>query len=776
MHFSPLYFKMLPLALAASVCTLTAQPKQSIQIKSGNLGAWQKDDLGLPVFLFTKPLPVYTYGPDKKKVSYPTDPIFILGNKRFVSFVRASGQYSILTTDRTMGLLNSDGSRIGSEVYSTITLTRAQKDYNLLVTHDSLSKLQVKSREFGCGYARFEYKSPEQLQIKRTVSTAPSTTLSDGPSALIVTLELTNQSKSNQYLRIKEGLACKYKMLFDNNLAHNANPTTYSVKPEKVRENLGMVRFEVRNKWSWSATKTSEPGWSEGYTPYMALQIIEGSSGSIKIDSADSTKAALYAQFDDELAPGETKVYQVVVGFAYNHPEWEKQTFKLMEGPDFTFRREWRSILVDFPKETDPMMRMEMQWHQYALHAMSTYSSVYKESYIPQGQNYEFELGVSAAMNDLAMHSLPFSILKPSEAKSILRYIAKHTTYRGEIIASDEGARRIPEGGHKKSHLQLYFFQALVQYLESTKDHTLWTEKVTLCEPAMGYETSFLDAVARMFVYLRDEIYVGPHGHIRLMASDWNDCFYQYFPSQGYYLLFRSESVANTALAALYVSKLAIVLKSAADSDPKSDPRIMELHRACKDFGSAMTAKVEEELRVSDFLPRAYIQNKVFGKDSLFLEPQVYALGLPGLSIQKKKILWNALYDRVGKNEAKGLRQAEKPLGGFENGGRGSRENGGFWYALHGPAVIHLSELDSTQAWKELEKMTFAHQARQYPDYWVGMWSGADSFDSSLLPSQGMVNPYVHSMPVFCAHAHAWPLYVYLKLKKYSISNKSSKP
>ena len=66
--------------------------------------------------------------------------------------------------------------------------------------------------------------------------------------------------------------------------------------------------------------------------------------------------------------------------------------------------------------------------------------------------------------------------------------------------------------------------------------------------------------------------------------------------------------------------------------------------------------------------------------------------------------------------------------------------------------------------------MTFANYAAHFPDYWTGRWSASDSLDSSLLPTNGLST----GIP-WCAHAHAWPLYCYLRLTEVSTSNSAER-
>ncbi len=74
--------------------------------------------------------------------------------------------------------------------------------------------------------------------------------------------------------------------------------------------------------------------------------------------------------------------------------------------------------------------------------------------------------------------------------------------------------------------------------------------------------------------------------------------------------------------------------------------------------------------------------------------------------------------------------------------------------------VSSLTRRDFPAGAGALRRMTFAHFAKRYPQYWAGQWSASDSLNSSRLPTGGLSI----AMP-YCAHAHAWPLYCYLRLR-----------
>ena len=132
---------------------------------------------------------------------------------------------------------------------------------------------------------------------------------------------------------------------------------------------------------------------------------------------------------------------------------------------------------------------------------------------------------------------------------------------------------------------------------------------------------------------------------------------------------------------------------------------------------------------------------------------------IPEIPVERKRALFAEIQTRLIKGEALGPKQIEKSTDKLGTRA-GSRENGGFWYALSGPVILGLAGLDRDAASELLRKQTFGNYARQFPQYWTGQWSASDSLDAAALPTEGLSQNIV-----YCAHAHAWPLYCYLRLR-----------
>lgn len=129
----------------------------------------------------------------------------------------------------------------------------------------------------------------------------------------------------------------------------------------------------------------------------------------------------------------------------------------------------------------------------------------------------------------------------------------------------------------------------------------------------------------------------------------------------------------------------------------------------------------------------------------------------------RKRLLYAEMKRRVYNGEKLGAREQENPEFDDEGFEKGSRENGGFWWALNGPVINAVSRFDKAEAWLLLKNMTLAHMAEEFPQYWSSYWSAAVNQESPLIPEEGLPDQTINysSIPVYYAHPHAWILYCY---------------
>jgi hypothetical protein len=130
--------------------------------------------------------------------------------------------------------------------------------------------------------------------------------------------------------------------------------------------------------------------------------------------------------------------------------------------------------------------------------------------------------------------------------------------------------------------------------------------------------------------------------------------------------------------------------------------------------------------------------------------------------------LYEEIKMRLMKGEKSGAREQQTPEFDDQEFDKGSRENGGFWYALNGPVILGVATFNKDEARRLLKEMTFDNLSKNFPQYWSSYWSAADNLESSLVPGEGLPDQSSHygDIPVYCAHSHAWPLYCYFKLRE----------
>ena len=151
----------------------------------------------------------------------------------------------------------------------------------------------------------------------------------------------------------------------------------------------------------------------------------------------------------------------------------------------------------------------------------------------------------------------------------------------------------------------------------------------------------------------------------------------------------------------------------------------------------------------------------------MFLEPMGYTLQIADFSQKKKIALYSEMQKRLYNGEKLGARQQENPEFESLEYDKGSRENGGFWWALNGPVILGVNTFDNQEAKRLLQMMSLDNMSKNFPEYWCCYWDAADNIESSLIPQEGLSDQsFNYSLvPHCCAHPHAWFLYCWYKLQ-----------
>ena len=744
-------------SLAASATPSWAAPGAS----ASSLGDWIEDDYGLPAYHYTGPMRFPNSPQRDSAPMIPDDPFFLTGNYRLTLFTHASGLYQILTGERAWGRMNQGDDRWGGANFATVEISGQRHD---LIGLDAPAAIAA-TRRFGIGFARYDYALAPSLSVTRLLSVAPSTTIGEGTSAFLTQVTMRNSGSAPLQLRYSEFARAKYQQLFAAWDDSKQGPT-WPIQPAGSPINgIVTASFTARGKRRLTFPPPGEMSRYEQFPPTIFVKAISSGLTAVShTDSADQRNIGVTAAL--ALQPGEARTLAFVTGYTRDAASIDSLCASLAVPASAkplgsAFGNAWLHVLPRFSGEADPVLRHEMLWNAAALESMTTWREYYDETVVPQGTMYDYIWGNMASSRDLAQQALPFCHTNPAVARSTLRFIMKRILPDGTVQLNDEGFGWSPSGAQQTSDQQLYFFLLLAEYLRVTHDARILTETIGYYPLENSGHGTGLAHVRQAFLFLRDRVGTASHGIICRWNSDWNDMFGWWPSTIPYNIEFVvGESHMNSAMALVILGDLASVV------DSLQLPEAAELTAAVREYRSELHAAWSRDLDDRTFPRRAWMDAKTpLGEDDMWLEPQGYTLLIPEFSPERKRRLFIQLQNRLLTGEALGPRQVEKPT--TRSGTpQGSRENGGFWYALNGPVILGVATFDPAAAHDLLRRMTFSSYASHFPDYWTGCWSASDSLDSSLLPTNGL------SIAIpWCAHAHAWPLYCYLRLTEVSTSN-----
>ena len=761
-----------------------SQPSTS-KIKS-TIGYWKKDSSGLPVFRYiAKPLKrsnVTNFTQPAELLE--DDPYFLLGNYRLTGFIHSSGVLRLMSGERAWARLNEhqDG-----HVAHYASLNVSSKDgdsaFNLIGPQGMARDPILCRREFGIGYATFFY-ALKNLRCRRTLSVMPSTQLNSGLSVFLVEIELINQGSTTIDIRYEESLLARYASNMDRVKPEENWPVEYQATVEK-QEAIDRItcRFKAVPKDPTRIIPQNQASRNDLSPKAVFIQSLgelnQNINGGVFSTDRDTSGKNLGINFIANIEAGKgIKIYFVIGtsdAVAINlTPIVNAVSANKDKNAASPFIDQWKNRLPSFAKEKNSDLLSEMQWNAYVLESMAKHSEFYNETFIPQGMTYDYTIGLTAAPRDHLQHSLPLCYTNPALAKSTIRFVLKKMTHEGEIKYTDIGYGRTTNSAWNTSDQQLYLFLAVSEYLRISEDSGFLEETTEFLPMEANYSATTLEKLRRALAYLRDEVNVGPNGLIRLMNSDWNDMIYMDTPIMKNFWL--AESHMNSAMALCVIPALILELE-------KNQKKLTSKNQSlCKDLISGLRILEKsnrdafyKDLDNRSFSRRLYLASgEALGDKDMHIEPQGFLMQDLQFPKERKKILWHEIENRLLDKELLEPRQRERGIPGSQYM-PGTGENGGSWHALTGPLVIGLASVDKNAAAKLLERMTFKHFAKCYPDYWVGHWTSPDTINTFEagnlvgLPRNGDIG-FWFNFAAYCAHSHAWPLYCYLRLQKNDIA------
>ncbi len=752
------------ITIIASLLLFAALPSQAKRDMS-TVGHWESDAAGLPCFRYTGTLPANGREPNGQLPKMPTDPWFLLGNYQLTLFTHVSGELELITGQRAWGRMNQGEGVNSGNNRSFVNILGSDGSVAETVTLEAPA-----ARVFGCGFARYGYQQ-NGLSVERTLSVAPSLTIDGGVATVLIEVKVKNMGKRPVSIVYNEAMTARYVPI----QYQRGGPVTYhNTMAADADRRIAKADIRGTSNDPLLIPAADEMSMYEGYPPSLFLQLI--SAGEVKA----AANGELSASAPLTLKRGEEKVVQLALGFTFDSDfdQIARTTEGLLAQRDnatgkkkdknavaaSAFASQWLKVIPALTEETDPDLRQELRWHAYSLEAMSTYSTFYKETKVPQGTIYDYYWGQHASARDNFQHALPLVYYNPALARSVMRYMAHRTTPWGEIRLIEYGNGYAEGMVYNTSDQQLFFFLLLSEYLRVTKDYAFLDEVVDFFPMGSGSKGTMLDCVRNCFAFLKNNVGLGSHGLVRLLNSDWNDNVYVMNKVSYNSVIFSGESHMNTTMA---LSILANLIPSLEQYSGKGETATLVKSMAM--YRANLLQSFLNDLGDRTFSRRMYFDGRSWGDDQMWLEPQGYMLQIPEISRERKEKLYAEMQQRVYKGEKLGARQQERPEHSVPDLEAGSRENGGFWYALNGPAIVGVASFDKAEAMRLLRQMTFQNYARQFPQYWTSYWSAADNVESSLMgPEEGLPDQSIDyaAIPIYCAHPHAWILYCWYRLQE----------
>lgn len=741
----------------------------SVLSMNGQIGQWSFTPEGLPFYQFQGAIPFQAMDAEGNDSRLPEDPYFLLGNYRLSLFTHVSGIFQFMTAERVWARLNFNEKQPNYGTNNAYLLLKKGKKIektDLVGPQSIASNPMLTKRNFGIGFARYEYQLENKIACTRTISVKPSKNVNEGTPSFLISVTLKNNSSDRLTIEYVESMPVNYVSMNMQLMKKCMRPLLYPVQfsvDEKNNNAIGRISVNCNQ---FLDLPSNEERYSYEINPPTVFMHAESDNNEV-FPIIGSENNTLKSVFKLSLQPNESKSFHIVLGLLdeVNFVSVEEQISAFLYDADKSnhtegaFIQHWKKKLPDFSKENDEVLRREMLWNAHFVEASAKYNEYYKETFIPQGSVYSYHFGDNISNRDHLQAALPACYINPELAKSCIRYVMKHSEIDGEIKRGNSGFGYTPASIYKESDEQLYMFNTVAEYLLITGDYQFLNEKVELYPVENGKKELVINLLKKYFIYLSDEIRTGPTGLIRLLNSDWADSFlHQYSPNR---YEWSAESHLNTAMALAVFPKLIKALNMSGRDDVRAFVEALETYR------SGLYTAYMQDLGNRKFSARAYLNDKLrFGMDNVCIEPQSYLLQIPSLSVERKNEIYSYIKQRISNSEKIGIRNREKPLWDYKGG-----EDCGIWYSLEYPLLLGVATFDKEEASRLLKKFSFDNYAKNYPQYWIGHWTAPDEINSTIY-REGLysywisISNYRHGLQGYCSHPHTWPLFCYYKLKE----------
>lgn len=487
--FSDMKFIKMMAALLAGLMCVTAYAATD--------GKWKQTPDGLPYY-------EYASSPSDE------DPYFLLGNYRINLHTHVNGIYELISGERVWARFNADPERPGYG-RNRAELMVDKSSYEL-VGNGSLatdpSRCDVSS---GIGFTRYDYRMDDGISCSRMISVMPSEDVYHGNPCFLLTVTLSNNGKKTREVTYDEIVIPYFEPMYAQRILEEKRAFSYPFRTAISFRCVSAV-FTASPQQYFQSYSTDSPFIHEVapvpmfvYSPDAFLSIYDGE---------------IHAKMQDlKIRSGETLTFRIIIGASGKDVKIsaEDMLSKAKDGQFGAYAYMWKNVLPDYSSESDAVTRSELYWNAHVIEASAMYDDYFGETFVPSGSKETYDLGLNASNSRHIEAALAASHINPPLAKSIIRYVMKHSDSNGEIASGNTGyGFALPADNHDVRH-QILVFNAVAEYLRMTGDYAFLDERISLY-PKDGNALTVMQLLEKYYIRLRD-LPVYDHGTVLTEAS-----------------------------------------------------------------------------------------------------------------------------------------------------------------------------------------------------------------------------------------------------------------
>jgi hypothetical protein len=419
----------------------------------------------------------------------------------------------------------------------------------------------------------------------------------------------------------------------------------------------------------------------------------------------------------------------------------------------------WRSWLPAFHIKGSPDLCRELTWHAYYTRASSYFDAFFGRRTIPQGFWYLYGSGFNAGLRDSVQHALPLVYFEPELARDVLLSVLAQADETGHFPYSVAGFGIALDFIWQPGDYDIWALWLASEYVLATRDTSVLDEALAYYPPDSAATAPVWDHLVRAYHHLVDVVGVGARGLLHARNADWNDgLVFEAAPGDIQGFIRDGESTLASAFAAWVLPHFASVARARGD-----DALATEVDA----FASGLRDRLRQYWTGS-WLARAILPaGEIYGTDQLHLEPQPWAIVAGVTDDAQTDVLLDQIDALLRQGSPLGARLYSRGSGAPPSG---EATQGGVWLSITHTLIWAAAQRRPDMAWDEFLRNTLANHARQYPDVWVGAWSGPDAYNSDWSSRPGWtwdlpaLNVYGQYWPIQNVHTHSQPLMSFLRL------------